>query len=730
MSLLSDSQIPEAQPWAERSLEQGPSAIGGQLSSAASLDPSVAYGQENEWPDIAASQERQPQALDTGSDVGSDVGSDSDALLFSKVQQDSFLSQDVMEFDRFNPNHNQYVDPSLIHPLPKLYPDQSQASSFGVGTNPKDPWEIPSPPDHMDPPEINIDFAPPSRVSPFMRTDHQGDALSPPDRSRSRNRIRAKSDALSSIAVRSQSAEGVDALRAKTASAQFSAPPPSLHSPQGISHWANDSELERTPKHSAPFQCSLCPKRFSRAYNLRSHLRTHTDEHPFICSVCGKAFKRQHDRKMHQRLHPTVPKSKYAYTYGSDDEFSASENKHAGDTRAREEQIAILRAGWAAQVEEGDSRSQSINESGTFMVDAPRREYHSYALPGSPPAPVPSDSGYRSGLGTDTESVCSLGSVGSSFGLPADFLQEFIAFFGDTLIEKSGAQRWTEHALAVRSPDEIETRLTVLLKEYSMELTSNPPKLPTDSKRIQQVQHSVDGQALAGAARLIRRYRPKIARYFRDNAVSASASTASLSERLQQLGQQLSLTERLGLFSKPTPNTDDTTETMLDVQMDEDDEGVADLALVQELLVSCRAFDRLALSLRRTLSHDDGLQMANVRTWVSEGIQNTACGAKDAAPSPPEVGYIPHHLARFDVNWSIVEFMRSQYGTKSPNIGAVVTLTGSALYAQATTCAEYVKTTWPNSGPAFLELLEAGLSKLQEEQRTKTSVSVKIEQGL
>lgn len=56
-------------------------------------------------------------------------------------------------------------------------------------------------------------------------------------------------------------------------------------------------------KHPANFQCSLCPKRFTRAYNLRSHLRTHTDERPFVCAVCGKAFARQHDRRRHEGLH-------------------------------------------------------------------------------------------------------------------------------------------------------------------------------------------------------------------------------------------------------------------------------------------------------------------------------------------------------------------------------------------------------------------------------------------
>lgn len=51
------------------------------------------------------------------------------------------------------------------------------------------------------------------------------------------------------------------------------------------------------------YLCDMCDKSFTRAYNLRSHQRTHTDERPFVCTTCGKSFARQHDRKRHEELH-------------------------------------------------------------------------------------------------------------------------------------------------------------------------------------------------------------------------------------------------------------------------------------------------------------------------------------------------------------------------------------------------------------------------------------------
>lgn len=51
------------------------------------------------------------------------------------------------------------------------------------------------------------------------------------------------------------------------------------------------------------FACHMCPKRFTRGFHLRSHIRTHTAEKPFLCSECGKSFTRANDCRRHEKIH-------------------------------------------------------------------------------------------------------------------------------------------------------------------------------------------------------------------------------------------------------------------------------------------------------------------------------------------------------------------------------------------------------------------------------------------
>lgn len=83
-------------------------------------------------------------------------------------------------------------------------------------------------------------------------------------------------------------------------------------------HWASQTTAatkqaaiaRRKPGIEARFACHYCGESFTRAYNLRGHLRAHQGERPFVCDFpgCGKAFARSHDKRRHQDLHSTACK--------------------------------------------------------------------------------------------------------------------------------------------------------------------------------------------------------------------------------------------------------------------------------------------------------------------------------------------------------------------------------------------------------------------------------------
>lgn len=258
------------------------------------------------------------------------------------------------------PQDNNFILSQDLHgnfnggPGPEIYTGPSDTfSQFGARHGSGDLGQAAQ----MAPPEINVEFAPAVRPPIFepSRPENDLDALSPPERGQARpqsslhhpasltpnpgrrgRRMRAKSDPYISRPVtpvltppptssdsyhhRNRSLSPFDTFDTSVVSPNQSREPSPSRSSRRSSTSAipnRDYILEladpsrpaasgtdkRVQKHPATFQCTLCPKRFTRAYNLRSHLRTHTDERPFVCTVCGKAFARQHDRKRHEGLH-------------------------------------------------------------------------------------------------------------------------------------------------------------------------------------------------------------------------------------------------------------------------------------------------------------------------------------------------------------------------------------------------------------------------------------------
>ncbi|CZT47344.1 related to calcineurin responsive zinc-finger protein [Rhynchosporium secalis] len=183
-------------------------------------------------------------------------------------------------------------------------------------------------------PDINVVFAPASRQNSFEppKPSLDADALTPPDRGRRRRantdpnntstgipRVGTPSSVSPSLGSdlgsrppdshRSLSPNDRSGANSPSRRRQSTSSLPNrdyilgLADPEYQPSVTESGNAKRVQKHPATFQCTLCTKRFTRAYNLRSHLRTHTDERPFVCTVCGKAFARQHDRKRHEGLH-------------------------------------------------------------------------------------------------------------------------------------------------------------------------------------------------------------------------------------------------------------------------------------------------------------------------------------------------------------------------------------------------------------------------------------------
>ncbi|OAA64054.1 C2H2 type zinc finger protein [Cordyceps fumosorosea ARSEF 2679] len=320
-----------------------------------SLGPEAALmpGQLNEWSGAQFTGHR--RAPSEYSDVSSVTHSPNlnvhdsfdDGSGHSPLQRpsDGSMYQEVLSIGAFNlgdgrsPSHSPAISPRIgAQPLPDM---QYQAA-------PNPSYNIPAYPTIQDPsgtfvgnsqdmpqmaPAINIDFAPANnaKLVGFDATKSQldQDSLLPPDRGRPKSRPRSVTDPFqpgaavkprpssvnatlgSNLAPRQEVSRSLSPGDRQSSAARrrqsTSAVPNNVIALRlADPEYQGGSESggpKRVQKHPATFQCTLCPKRFTRAYNLRSHLRTHTDERPFVCTVCGKAFARQHDRKRHESLH-------------------------------------------------------------------------------------------------------------------------------------------------------------------------------------------------------------------------------------------------------------------------------------------------------------------------------------------------------------------------------------------------------------------------------------------
>lgn len=155
----------------------------------------------------------------------------------------------------------------------------------------------------------------------------------------------------------------------------------------------------------------------------------------------------------------------------------------------------------------------------------------------------------------------------------------------------------------------------------------------------------------------------------------------------------------------------DVKETQ-DDQEDEDHNSETDeielpgLAAYRSLIRGAPAYNWFLNNIRRecTLAPPVPNVIGEIRTTIT-----------NALPSSLKISRRKHaetFNVSFMVDWDSIGFLREEEYTEKPEdaIERAITLTGSAVSAQALTCGGYLRQTWPSTGEQILDLIKSLVS--------------------
>ena len=94
--------------------------------------------------------------------------------------------------------------------------------------------------------------------------------------------------------------------------------------------------------------------------------------------------------------------------------------------------------------------------------------------------------------------------------------------------------------------------------------------------------------------------------------------------------------------------------------------------------------------------------------------------------SPSLLGQVEHYHTIFDVTWELLAFVRDKLG-EDEKLSQVITLTGTQINAQASTCEQYIRERWPDLGPELLSSIEDTCEKcLRQSGFSEASMTTKL----
>ena len=272
-----------------------------------------------------------------------------------------------------------------------------------------------------------------------------------------------------------------------------------------------------------------------------------------------------------------------------------------------------------------------------------------------------------------------------------DIVEGFIQQFVQILSKRSARLFWRGGTTLQRSPAFVQMKsLENALEVYATQLLTMSTAAVNSSANGNEIDATLD---LVGAV-LIQQYKSQIAQLLPQYSYELCfPDLASLRSSLQLIGPPDFSCKRLGLEKEPI--------------IAFSDDHVVYLSDVLDGPIRNVQYDPYSQPSATTE------EMRDLTIYVQHCLHrngNTAMRMIELAMSEKNLIHLQHdgYKAQIIVPWwSIREFMLHEYGDIS-RFGSVVTLTGcSNLNAQASTCADYVKMTWPETGEFFLELLDA-----------------------
>ncbi len=80
--------------------------------------------------------------------------------------------------------------------------------------------------------------------------------------------------------------------------------------------------------------------------------------------------------------------------------------------------------------------------------------------------------------------------------------------------------------------------------------------------------------------------------------------------------------------------------------------------------------------------------------------------------------------ASLAMNWDLLGFIKDQYSdTKTVDLGSIITLSGTVLRAQATTCLEYAQKTWPSQARMVISAFQSAIDSREHKFQGSSSPS-------